>query len=258
MVGKCKNSSKFAFAWEWEGRNQGSKFSHLLSIYLWGLVPGLTDCNELFVTEKTAQRYFHFVWFSLVHKPSSSESLFEIVRKAKKLFRFKQTVLPWGKLPNHHWWCKGQKILCQERAKGCSNASSSSWSSRQEERLGVFCLLWVAVPGAQSMSLVGQGSFSRVKQSSSGKCVLMSLQHFYWTYLSTPTSGHFILRTIFYSFCNTVVPFIQFGALVGKTQEMDVPELLTLKGALDAILLKLGSVQCQHSFTRVFCPMHET
>lgn len=146
MVGKCKNSSKFAFAWEWEGRNQGSKFSHLLSIWFWGLVPGLTDCNELFVTEKTAQRYFHFVWFSLVHKPSSSESLFEIVRKAKKLFRFKQTVLPWGKLPNHHWWCKGQKILCQERAKGCSNASSFSWSSRQEERLGFFaCYGWLCL-----------------------------------------------------------------------------------------------------------------
>lgn len=62
----------------------------------------------------------------------------------------------------------------------------------------------------------------------------------------------------FLLFLQHCCPFIQFGALVGKTQEMDVPELLTLKGALDAILLKLGSVQCQHSFTRVFCPMHET
>lgn len=90
----------------------------------------------------------------------------------------------------------------------------------------------------------GAGGFSRVK--------------LFIREMSVPVSPALFLDTIFLSFCNTVIPFVQFGVLVGKTQDMDVLELLTLKAALNALSPKLGSVQCKHSFTKILCLMNKT
>ena len=233
-------------------------------IYSWGLIPGLTDCTELLVAEKTAERNIHFAWFSPVHKLSSSESLFEIVRKAKKTSRFKQTLLPWGKLlPSHHQWCKGQNIPCQERAKGCSDSSSSSWSSRQKEKSWLFLLTMAGcawgsedVFGGAGQFLEGEREFTKKVNSHA------SYQHSDWTYFSSLTSVHLVLCRIFFSpSCHTIAPFFPIiivccDALPGRTQEVACAWAVTLKDALDAILLKLGPVHLQAQLYKSFSVQH--
>lgn len=86
---------------------------------------------------------------------------------------------------------QGQNILCQGRAKGCSNASSFFWSSRQEERLrffayhGCLCLehracLWWGRTVSQGWNRVHQGNeCSCLSSTIPGHNFLVFLQHYH-------------------------------------------------------------------------------
>lgn len=128
------------------------------------------------------------------------------------------------------------RISCAKEEQRAAQMFPAFLILKAGRKAWVFCLPWLAVPGAQSMSSVRQDRFSRVKQSSSKVNIK-----------SVDVSPALFLDTILWSSCNVVIPFIRFGALVGKTQEMDVTELLTLKAELAVILLNYGSVQAQQS-----------
>lgn len=238
---KRKNSSKFGLAWEWEGRNQGSKFSRVLSIYFWGLILGLTDCNELFVTEKEHRDIpilSGFLWFTSPPALKVYLKLWGWQRSfsdSSKLHFLEKNFPTTTDDSRHRISCAKEELLKCFQLFLILKAGRKAW---------VFCLPWLAVPGAQSTSVVGQEvsqGWNSAHQGNECSC-----------------SPALFLDTIFWSFCNTVIPFVQFGVLVGKTQNMDVLELLTLKAALNALSPKLGSVQCKHSFTRILCLMNET
>lgn len=122
---------------------------------------------------------------------------------------------------------QGTEYPVPRKSKGLLKCFQLFWSSRQEERLG-FLLTMSGCAWGTEYVFGEAGQFLR----SETEFIKMSVH----------ISPALLLDTIFWSFCHTVIPFIQFGALVGKTQERDVTELLMLKDELDAILLKLESV----------------
>lgn len=163
VFGERKNSSKSGVVWEREGRNQGSKFSRVLGSYSWGLIPGLIDCNELLVSEKNSREKHPLC-------PVSSSS--QVLQALKFCLRGRQRSLSVSsKLssPGENFFpttTKGtrERISCA-KSKGLLRGFQLLLILKAgRKRVDFSCLPWLAVPGSQSISLVGQDGFSRVKE----------------------------------------------------------------------------------------------
>lgn len=229
VFGECKNSSKFGVVWGWRGRNQDSRLIQVLGIYSWGLIPGRSDCNEQLVTEKSQQRQTSpFSGFLQFTRSPAMKVYLKWWGRQRSLSDSSKLSFPGENFfPATTNDTRDRVSRAKQEQRVAQMVPALLDPQGRKKRVGLFCLPWLAVPGARRISLVGQDSFSRVKGSSPRKWIFMPLT----SVLTGPTSVVWqvgIWSSAGFSFLHFAIPqslffpviLVYCAALLGKTQEM--------------------------------------